>query len=872
MKKTVSRPAQLTPLFQQYFDLKDAYPGFIMFMRVGDFFEAYGDDAETLARDAEIVLTSKEAGGGERVAMAGVPHMSLDNYLKMMVEQGHKVAVAEQMEDARAAKGLVRRDVTRLVTAGTVTDPSMLDEGSDNFLAGIALVKGRVGLVALDISSGVFAATEMSLDERALNDELARFQPAEIVLTQEAAKNSVIQEVLAQTESVVADFSGSTTIKQAEKRIFEQFEVQSLQGFGIEGKDSVIQAAGHTLSYLARTQPSAKIALGTIRYYSHDTGLGLDATTLKNLELFETIYGSERKGSLIWAIDQTTTAMGRRLLKRWLSRPLSERQAIEERLEIVDIFCSSPEQIELLQESLKEVADLERLLGRVVAGRAGGRDLLALSNTLSQVPNLEATLTALNDRFEGYFSCLGAIEELGEYLESAVYPDPPIGLKDGNLIATGFQEEIDQLRETMASGHQWLQELEQRERERTEIKSLKVGFNNVFGYYLEVTKANLSLVPEEYQRKQTLANAERYFTAELKELESQILGAGDRLKELEYEIFSEVRAETATYDGALRATAEELAKLDVLLGFAAGALRYHWVRPLIADKPGISIEAGRHPVVEKGLNEPFVPNDCELGEDCRFILLTGPNMSGKSTFLRQTAVLVILAQVGCFVPAESATIGIVDRIFTRVGASDQLHQGQSTFMVEMAETANILRYATPRSLVILDEVGRGTSTYDGYALAQAIAEYLYAENQCFTLFATHFHELTLLAKRRKAWKNFRVAVRENRNDILFLRKIVPGGADRSYGIYVARLAGVPQEVLERATKVLEDLEKKSRLGQGQQRDIIGLQLGLFGASENTGEWIMGELQDLELESSNEEELLAKLKSWKELVSVGHDEQ
>jgi len=812
---------QLTPLFVQYYELKDLYPGCLMLMRVGDFFEAYGEDAEILARDAEIALTSKEAGGGQRLAMAGVPFFSIDPYLRVLIEKGHRVAIGDQMEAATPGKGLVRREVTRVVTAGTVLDPQMLEDQRHNFLLCLAPWGSEVGLAAADVTTGEYVCTELPLEPGRVLEEVFRFRPAELVL---AGVDEVLASQARSLDTAMVERELTLDPERAQALLSEQFP---LEGCEVVGRAAATVAAAALLSYLRETQLARGVALEPPRGYLPGAHMVLDTTSQRNLELTETLLGRERKGSLLWAMDYTCTSMGARQLRQWMLRPLLDRREILRRSAAVDRLVEDYPLTQELRDQLARVRDIERLLSRVVYQTANARDLLSLQGSLAVFPGLQAVAARAGvDLLDQLAVSLSVDEALVDLLDRAISPDAPVSLREGGLIRAGFHAGVDDLRNARTSAKEWIASLEERERQASGIRSLKVGYNQVFGYYLEVTKANQKLVPPEWVRKQTLANAERYFTPELKEVEARVLGAEDKLRELEYDLFGEIRDRVAAQASELRRAARAAADLDVLVGLAEAAVRHAWVRPEIVEENVLEVVGGRHPVVERALEGVFVANDCRLDADERLIVLTGPNMSGKSTWLRQNALIQVMAQMGSFVPALSARLGLADRVFTRVGASDDLHLGQSTFMVEMSEAANILLNATPRSLVILDEIGRGTSTFDGLALARSIAEYLYRTVRAKTLFATHFHELTRLAKEYPGVRNYRVAVQENRDEIIFLHRIVPGGADRSYGIYVAQLAGLPAPVLERARELLAELEKGTARGR-REKSGERQQLSLF---------------------------------------------
>lgn len=850
--------AQLTPLFLQYYQLKDEHPGCLMLMRVGDFFEAYGEDAETMARDADIVQTAKEAGGGQRLAMAGVPHFSLDPYLRTLIEKGHRVAVAEQMEAAAPGKGLVRRQVTRVVTAGTVLDPQMLDEQSHNYLVCLLADGDEVGLAACDVTTGDFVCTELPNQEARLAEEIYRFRPSEVVVAGQGTPAVGDLLNLARADGVaVCQRAFGLSLRQSEEALKKQFRLKSLQACDLGDRRAATLAAAALLSYLQETSCLDQQSLEAPRAYSLAEIMTLDTTSLRNLEVCETLMGRERRGSLLWALDHTGTAMGARMLRQWLTRPLLDKVQIGLRQDSLQALVDDYYTCQQVRQALGPVKDIERLLARVIYQSANARDLLALSRSLSVLPDLKEHLPeATGGRWTELAESLHLDPQLLDLLQRGVAEDPPQGLREGGLIRGGYHQGLDELRQACTSAKGWIAALEEREREASGIRSLKVGYNQVFGYYLEVTRSQQKLVPDHYIRKQTLANAERYFTPELKEIETKVLGAEDKIRELEYELFLELRNQVAQHGESLRRASRAVAEIDVYACLAEAAVRYRWVRPQIVEDDVVDIRGGRHPVVERSLDSGFVPNDCSLDAKRRLVVLTGPNMSGKSTYLRQTALIVIMAQIGSYVPADSATLGIHDRVFTRVGASDDLHLGQSTFMVEMSEAANILRHATPRSLVILDEIGRGTSTYDGLALARAIAEYLYLTCRCKTLFATHFHELTQLAKDYSGIVNQRVAVQESRDEVVFLHKIVPGGADRSYGIYVGQLAGLPNWVLERAQKLLNQLEREARSGTSKKGGRQ--QLSLFFDPQE----LIQELQDLPLKEMSPEQARDWLEDWK----------
>ena len=817
-----------TPMLRQYFDVKREYADCIVFFRLGDFYEMFGEDAKLASKLLQITLTGRDAGADQRIPMCGVPYHSADRYIADLVRQGHKVAICEQVEDPKEAKGVVRREVVRVVTPGTIIDGDLLSAKENNYIAAVAraaAARGRDALVddvlttyavaSCDLSTGEFMCTQLEGEHALarLRDELTRIRPAEILI------DPSFESVESASERAAA-FGGldcrvevlderSFSHEQAYRRLLAHFRTQSLEGFGCEHLTHAVRAAGALVKFLSDTQKSSLAQITRLVTYSVGNVMTLDASTRRNLELVRTLRGGERRGSLLWVIDKTVTAMGGRLLRRWIEQPLIDAAAIRARLDAVEAFVRDPELLRTVQEGLERVLDVERLTGRVAFGTANARDLVALAASLESLPAIKAAIAAAagSERLAELAAALDPCEDVARAIRQAIVDDPPASITEGGLIRPGYSREVDTLKQAQTEGKSWIAGLEQKERERTGIRSLKVGFNKVFGYYIEVTRPNLDLVPADYQRKQTLANAERFVTPELKEKESLILGAEERAVQLEYELFTELRSRVANHTQRLQETARVLAEVDVYAGLAACAVARRYVRPEVDDGETISIRDGRHPVVEVMLESSgFVPNDLELDRDTQVIVLTGPNMAGKSTYLRQAALIVLLAQIGSFVPAGSARIGVVDRIFTRVGASDDLATGQSTFMVEMNEVANILNHATARSLVILDEVGRGTSTFDGLSIAWAVTEYLLANCGAKTLFATHYHELTELEELFPRVKNYTVAVHKEGSDVVFLRRIVRGGADQSYGIEVARLAGLPASVIARAREILAALE------------------------------------------------------------------
>lgn len=837
--------SELTPMMKQYMAIKEQHPDSILFFRLGDFYEMFLEDAETASRVLEITLTARDGGNGNKVPMCGVPHHAADTYIARLIDKGYRVAICEQVEDPRAAKGIVKREVTRIITPGTVTEASMLDESRYNFIIGVARDEFGYGLSVAEVSTGYYAMAEIT-GPRALAqllDEVARLKPVECILPDNFAS---VQQVRQKLESVcsmsVSFFSEKEfTFKTAYSTLSDHFGSQTLEGFGHNYKLG-IRAAGGILSYLMETQKTALTHINNIVPYTTENYMLLDSSTRRNLELTQTIRDNQKKGTLLWVLDHTVTAMGARQLKVWLEQPLLDESRIKERLDAVEEFVNSVFIRTDTRKLLNRVYDLERLAGRIAFGTANARDLIALKNSLEILPELYLALKDVSS--SGLASILVStinMDDIVALIGQSIDDDPPLSVRDGGIIKSGYNTEVDKLRTASSEGKHWIASLEAKEKERTAIKSLKVGFNKVFGYYIEVTRTNLAGVPDDYIRKQTLANAERFVTPELKEYENLILGAEDRVTQLEYDLFCEIRTRINKEVPRIQKCAVMLATLDVYQSLAEAAIHNNYTKPIINDGDILDIRGGRHPVVEKVLgNEPFVPNDTYLnGGDHRLDIITGPNMAGKSTYMRQVALITLMAQTGSFVPADQASLCIADRIFTRVGASDDLATGQSTFMVEMNEVANILNNATSRSLVILDEIGRGTSTFDGLSIAWAVAEYILDQKKigAKTLFATHYHELTELADIFPGVQNHCIAVKEKGEDIIFLRKIVAGGADRSYGIQVARLAGLPNEVLIRAKEVLHTLETTEDLAKGQReaaaarkgsREEDSLQMSFFG--------------------------------------------
>ena len=801
----------MTPMMTTYLKTKEQYPDCILFYRLGDFYEMFYDDAKTASKELGLALTGKDCGMPERAPMCGVPYHAVDQYLTKLVENGHKVAIAEQMEDPKLAKGLVKREVIRVVTPGTLMDQNALDESKNHYILCIAYVNGIFGIAVSDVTTGDFFLLEAESRD-ALYDEIWHFQPSEIVYNEAFLISGADLRTLSDRMTFSSSLLESSrfTADNAKKVLLRHFEVQSLESLGADSYFSGTIAAGALLSYLLDTQKNELRHITKLTVFQRKGIMVLDRSTRRNLELTETMREGTKRGTLFWVLDKTRTAMGARTLHRMIEEPLIDRNAILDRQSVIRDLMNTPVVREELREYLNPVYDLERLLGRISYGTANPRDLIAFSNSIAMIPPIRLILQDTKSEYLARLRDeLDPLDDLQDLVARAIREDAPILVHDGGIINDGYNEQVDQYRKARTEGRSWLASVEEEEREKTGIKNLRVRFNKVFGYYLEVTNSYKDLVPDYFERKQTLVGAERYITPRLKELEDMILGAEDKLNALEFELFKNVRDTIAEEIERIQKTAEALASIDALASLAHVAERNEYVCPKINEKGVIHIKNGRHPVVERMQdNDRFVPNDTLLdSHDNRVLIITGPNMAGKSTYMRQTALITLMAQMGSFVPAEEADISICDRIFTRVGASDDLASGQSTFMVEMTEVANILRNATRKSLVILDEIGRGTSTFDGMSIAWAVVEYI-ANPKIIgakTLFATHYHELTELEGAVPGVKNYCISVKEQGDTVIFLRKIVPGGADKSYGIQVARLAGVPKPVLTRADEPVLEL-------------------------------------------------------------------
>ena len=802
---------ELTPMMKQYMQTKEEYKDCILFYRLGDFYEMFFDDALTASKELEITLTGKNCGLEERAPMCGIPYHAVDSYLNRLVSKGYKVAICEQVEDPKTAKGIVKREVIRVVTPGTNLDTQGLDETKNNYIMCIVYMADRYGLSVADVTTGEYLVTELDSQTK-LMDELYKFMPSEIVCNEafymsgldlDDLKNRLHMAIYSLEAWYFDDALCRETLQ-------EHFKVASLEGIGLSDYECGMIASGALLKYLEETQKNSLSHMSRLTRYATGNYMVLDSATRRNLELVETLREKQKRGSLLWVLDKTKTAMGARTLRKYVEQPLIDKKSIVKRLDAVAELKDNAICREEIREYLNPVYDLERLVGKITYQSANPRDLIAFQSSLSMLPSVKCILKDMeSDLLKEIYEELDPLEELCDLVGRAIQEEPPLAMKEGGIIKDGYNEEVDRLRKAKSEGKNWLADLETKEREKTGIKNLRIRYNKVFGYYLEVTNSFKDLVPDYYTRKQTLANAERYIIPELKELEDTILGAEDKLCALEYELYCEVRNTIAAELNRIQRTAKAVAKLDVIASLALVAERNNYVRPKINEKGVIDIRDGRHPVVEKMIpNDMFIANDTYLDDKKqRISIITGPNMAGKSTYMRQAALIVLMAQLGSFVPASSANIGLVDRIFTRVGASDDLASGQSTFMVEMNEVANILRNATSKSLLILDEIGRGTSTFDGLSIAWAVVEYISNSKLlgAKTLFATHYHELTELEGKISNVNNYCIAVKEKGDDIVFLRKIVKGGADKSYGIQVAKLAGVPDPVINRAKEIVEEL-------------------------------------------------------------------
>lgn len=867
---------EYTPMMQHYLKTHEEYKDCILFYRLGDFYEMFFDDAKVVSKELELTLTGKSCGAEERAPMCGIPYHAAETYLTRLVKKGYKVAICEQVEDPKLAKGMVKREVTRVVTPGTTLNAQALDETKNNYIMCIAYIGDHYGISSADITTGDYYVTEVD-SERKLLDEVNKYQPTEIICNEAFYISGIDIDDMKNRMGIVIYsldawyFSDET----AQMTLKDHFKVRDLEGLGLADYDSGVVAAGALLKYLYETQKTTLSNLVAIHPYTTGKFMIIDSSTRRNLELVETLREKQKRGSLLWVLDKTRTAMGARTLRSFVEQPLIERTEIKERYDAIDEFNTNAITREEIREYLNPVYDLERLITRVTYQTANPRDLIAFRNSIHMLPPIKTLMSDFQSPLlKRLYEQLDTLDELYELIERSIAEEPPLTLHDGGILKEGYNEEVDRLRKAKTDGKSWLADLEAKEREKTGIKNLKIKYNKVFGYYLEVTNSFKDMVPDYFTRKQTLANAERFITPELKELEDVILGAEDKLIVLEYELFREVRQKVADEVVRIQKTAKAVAQIDVFASLATVAEQNNYCRPKLNEKGLIDIKDGRHPVVERMIqNEMFVANDTYLDNGSnRVSIITGPNMAGKSTYMRQSALIVLMAQIGSFVPAKSAKIGIVDRIFTRVGASDDLASGQSTFMVEMSEVANILRNATSNSLLILDEIGRGTSTFDGLSIAWAVVEHISNPRLlgAKTLFATHYHELTELEGKLNSVNNYCIAVKEKGDDIVFLRKIVKGGADKSYGIQVAKLAGVPDNVIERAKEIVEELsnnditeivqnisaEGSSKRSKPKLDEVDLEQISLLDTMDN--DTILNELKELDLGQMTPIEAMNKL--------------
>lgn len=888
--KEAADSGRLSPMMQQYMQTKEEYKDCILFYRLGDFYEMFFDDATLVSKELEITLTGRDCGLEERAPMCGVPYHACDVYLNQLIDKGYKVAICEQVEDPKLAKGLVKREVIRIVTPGTNMSAQILDEKKNNYIMSIyidmdTLEKGGalkksaynyIGMAVADITTGEFYTCELP-DSDKLQDEIFKYHPAEIIgnealLLQPLDFTYLRERAHISITSLPAHYFDR---EMAAKQVISHFHVSSLDGLGLKDMACASVASGAMLTYLHETQKNSLEHMRTLHIYAVDDFMLLDSATRRNLELTETLRDKTKRGSLLWVLDKTKTAMGARMLRSFVEQPLVNKAQIEERLDTVEALGRDMITREEIREYLNPVYDLERLMTRISLRSANPRDLIAFKTSLTYLPYIKDLLSAFDSGLLKHINDnLDALQDVYQLLEEAIVEEPPILIREGGIIKDGFREEIDHLKQAKTDGKLWLTELETKEREATGIKNLRIKFNKVFGYYFEVTNSFKELVPEHFIRKQTLANAERYTSEELNRLADTILGAEDKLCALEYETFVEIREKLAGELDRVQKTAGAIAHLDVFSSLSLVAEQNHYIRPVINEDGLIDIKEGRHPVVEKMMsNDMFICNDTLLNQsDQRISIITGPNMAGKSTYMRQSALIVLMAQIGCFVPAREANIGLVDRIFTRVGASDDLASGQSTFMVEMSEVANILRNATPNSLLILDEIGRGTSTFDGLSIAWAVVEYISVSLGAKTLFATHYHELTELEGKLDSVNNYCIAVKEQGEDIIFLRKIIKGGADRSYGIQVARLAGVPGAVIERAGEIAKELSeselaantKNIKAGRMKKKKEDNVQLSMFGSQAESE--LIAELKALDLTNMTPMKALVYLNTLQEKLN------
>lgn len=847
----------LTPMMKQYMSVKSKYKDCLMFFRLGDFYEMFFEDAIIASKELEITLTKRECGQKEKAPMCGVPHHAADTYISKLIEKGYKVAICEQLEDPAIAKGIVKRDVIRVITPGTIIDSNALDEKSNNYLASVFMDDEGVGISYVDISTGELYTTEFKGKIKdngiALLDELGKIVPSEIIVNSIVYENDKLKKTIEnKINPYIAKYNDENiSYECTSDSIMEYFNKKSMEMFKeINGKVHSVISTGILLNYLQETQKMTTNHINHVSYYSMDNYMVLDLNTRINLEINETIRGKEKKGSIVWLLDKTSTAMGGRLLKRWLEQPLLNIKDIEYRLDIIETFTKDIILMDEIKGYLKDIYDLERIMGKIAYGNCNGRDLISLKNSIQVLPSLkERLISTSNSNLIQLGQSMDTLKDLFILIDDSIVDDPPITIREGGIIKPGFNDEISEFKDVSTNGKEWLANLEDTEKQKTGIKTLKIGYNKVFGYYIDVTKSYLNLVPDYFIRKQTLSNSERYITPELKKMEAKILGAEEKLVELEYEVFNQIRDNIKNEIERVQLVSKIIAKIDGLNSLSQVAYNNNFVRPELNNDGIIEIKNGRHPVVEKMLKDIlFVPNDTYLNSyNQRVLIITGPNMAGKSTYMRQVAVITLMAQVGSFVPAEYANIGVVDRIFTRIGASDNLSQGESTFMVEMNEVSNIIQNATKDSLIILDEVGRGTSTFDGLSIAWSVIEYIAQNIKAKTLFATHYHELTKLEDDMEGVVNYNILVEEKGEEIIFLRKIVRGSTDRSYGIEVARLAGINELIIKRAREILKSIES-------QQNGDITIKESNNSTSEES------ELEQISFFDNNNKAFIDKMKN------------
>ncbi len=862
--------AKITPMMQQYFEIKENYKHCLLFFRLGDFYEMFFEDAVIASKELEITLTGKDWGQEERAPMCGVPFHSADGYIARLVEKGYKVAICEQVEDPKLAKGIVKRDVVRVITPGTVLDNAILDERKNNYILAVYSSAAGYGISACDVSTGEFQTTEFASIQAAnkILDEIARFSPAEVICNESFLNNPLANQIQEKFYLYLNDIDNRMfDFATAKDAILKHFQVKTLEGYGLNKKPMAVAAAGALLWYLLETQKNELSHISSVKYYTMADFMLLDVSSRRNLELTETMREKSRKGSLLWVLDKTQTAMGARLLRKWVEQPLLSTEEVQKRLDGVEELYRDLFLREEIKDILRSMYDFERIMSRVIYQSANARDLAALKNSIENLPLFKNILSRCKSSYLSELCAnLDPLENIHALINQAIVEDPPFSVREGGMIKSGFNGELDTYAQAKEKGTTWIKQMEEEEKEKTNIKNLKVRFNKVFGYYIEVTKSNIKEVPERYIRKQTLANCERYITPELNDLAEVILGAEEKIVAMEYQLFTEIRNAVAAEVERIQYCAYIVSVVDALQSLADVAQSMNYVKPIVDDGNVISVKDGRHPVVEKMMQDQFIPNDVYLDKDeTRLAIITGPNMAGKSTYMRQTALIVLMAQIGSFVPAQAAHIGIVDRIFTRVGASDDLSAGQSTFMVEMTEVANILNNATAKSLLILDEIGRGTSTFDGLSIAWAVLEYIADAKQlgAKTLFATHYHELSELEGKLSGVKNYCIAVQEVGEDIIFLRKIKRGGADHSYGVQVAKLAGLPPKVIRRSGQILKQLNaaditkkaKKIAVESKENSEEAAKQIDMFSIGENV---MIDEISKLDVMSMTPIEALQTL--------------